>query len=307
MNGFINVLKPPGMTSHDVVSWLRQTLKIKRIGHGGTLDPDVAGVLVIAIGQATRLLEYLLTNPKSYRCEILLGMVTDSQDLSGKILEKRHVPNDYRLRFTKVTKDFIGAISQVPPMISAVHHNGRRLYELAREGLVVEREPRTVNIYSLEIVDWGEKSETPRILFDVSCSKGTYIRTLCHDIGEAIGCGATMSYLLRTASFPFTIDNAWTLEEISSALNDGRYDFILPYDYALQGMPVVTVRDEAVLKVLNGVGVDERDVVEIAGPINDGKPLCIYNRKGILLAIGIGRQQEGLSKIKLCKVFKNEG
>lgn len=307
MNGFINILKPPGMTSHDIVSWLRRMLGIKRIGHGGTLDPDAAGVLVVAIGQATRLLEYLLDNPKSYRCEILLGVVTDTQDLSGEVLEVRQVPSDYKTQFTNIVKDFTGEISQVPPMVSAVHHNGKRLYELARKGIVVERKPRIVNIYSIDIIDDGENNKAPRILFDVHCSKGTYIRTLCHDIGKALGFGGTMSYLLRTSSYPFTIDKSWTLEEISLALKEGESSFLQPYKYALQGMPTVTIRAEAEKRVLNGVAIPKKDLVNIKGIIKNSEPLCIYNERGSLLATGVMEQKEGVSVIKMCKVFKNEG
>jgi tRNA pseudouridine55 synthase len=307
MNGFINVLKPPGMTSHDVISWLRHKLGIKKIGHGGTLDPDGAGVLVVAVGQATRLLEYLMNKPKSYRCEICFGVVTDTQDLSGKVLEERQVPSDYRDKFANIINDFVGEIHQIPPMVSAVHYKGKRLYELARKGLEVERKPRKIKIYSIEVVKSEPYTDAPKILFDVCCSKGTYIRTLCYDIGEALGFGATMSYLLRTSSYPFKIEQSFTLEEISTTLNNQKYDFLLPYEFALQGMPRITVNTEAEKKVLDGVAIQKKDFLLFNEVPKTDEPLCIYNKKGRFLAIGILEQNKGVPRVKLCKVFKNEG
>jgi len=295
------------MTSHDVISWLRHKLGIKKIGHGGTLDPDVAGVLVVAVGQATRLLEYLMEKPKSYRCEIHFGIVTDTQDLSGKVLEKRQVPSDYHDKFAKVINDFVGEIQQIPPMVSAVHYKGKRLYELARKGLEVERKPRKIKIYSINIVNSDPYADAPRILFDVRCSKGTYIRTLCYDIGEALGFGATMSYLLRTSSEPFKIEQAFTLEEISAAIDKQKWDFLLPYEFALQGMPAIVVNPKAEKKILNGIAIQKKDFIFSKGLSNIGEPLCIYSEKGRFLAIGILEQNEDISRLKLCKVFKNEG
>lgn len=226
MEGIINVLKPPGMTSSDVVVWMRRVLKTKKIGHTGTLDPGVAGVLPLCVGKGTRLAEYLTEQGKAYRAEVTFGVTTDTQDAFGKEVYQTE-PDLKQSDVERMLPNFLGKISQIPPMYSAVRKEGKHLYEYARQGLTIERAPREVFIYSLKLVKWYE-GELPRAILDIECSKGTYIRTISHDLGQALGCGAHMSNLLRVRSGPFQIQASWTLEEIEEAVSESTYDFLLP-------------------------------------------------------------------------------
>lgn len=226
MEGLINVLKPPGMTSSDVVVWLRKLLKIKKVGHTGTLDPGVAGVLPICVGRGTRLAEYITEQGKAYIAEVTFGITTDTQDAFGKVT-KRTSPDLKQSDLEQVIPSFQGKVSQIPPMYSSVRKEGKHLYEYARQGLAVEIAPREVSIYKLELEKWYE-GEYPRAILEIECSKGTYIRTISHDLGQALGCGAHMSYLVRVRSGPFTIQESWTLEEIEEATGLGNYAFLLP-------------------------------------------------------------------------------
>jgi tRNA pseudouridine55 synthase len=231
LDGIINVLKPVGMTSTDVVRWLLRKTKAGKAGHIGTLDPGAAGVLPICLGKATRLAEYHSDQGKSYRAEITLGITTDTQDAFGQELS-RIVPRVSREQFANTLENFLGVIEQEPPMYSAVRKNGRHLYEYARQGIDVAREKRQVEIKRLDLVEWHEET-FPRVLFDVECSKGTYIRTLCHDIGAALGCGAHMSFLLRLSAGKFMLDATYTLEEIDQALADGDEHMLLAPEWGL--------------------------------------------------------------------------
>jgi len=215
VNGVINCLKPPGMTSHDVVDFIRKQLGTKKVGHGGTLDPGAAGVLPIFVGKATKAVEFFDDCDKEYVAEMTLGVTTDTGDNLGKVLEIRECEAE-PASIVETFGKFVGKIQQIPPMYSAVRHKGKKLYELARQGITVERKPRTVEIYSIELI----KYEKPRVLFKVSCSRGTYIRTLCEDIGRALGCGAHLSCLIRTKLGPFNISRAITLEEIKEKSPD---------------------------------------------------------------------------------------
>ncbi|ADL07990.1 tRNA pseudouridine(55) synthase TruB [Thermosediminibacter oceani] len=229
MNGIINCLKPPGMTSHDAVDFLRKQLGIKKIGHGGTLDPGAAGVLPLFVGKATKAVEFFEETTKEYVAEMTLGTTTDTGDNLGHVLETKEVDVDVS-SILEVLRRFVGKIEQIPPMYSAVHYKGRKLYELARRGITVERQPRTVEIFSLELI----KFEKPRVLFRVSCSRGTYIRTLCEDIGRALGCGAHLSCLVRTRLGPFQIFRSFTLEDIRTCVSQGEVQkIIIPIDEAL--------------------------------------------------------------------------
>jgi tRNA pseudouridine55 synthase len=226
LEGIINVLKPPGMTSSDVVVWMRRILKIKKIGHTGTLDPGVAGVLPICVGKGTRLAEYITEQGKAYLAEVTFGVTTDTQDAFGKEVHQTK-PNLKQSDLERVIPDFTGKILQIPPMYSAVRKDGKHLYEYARQGLSIERTPREVFIYNLKLVKWYE-GDLPRAILDIECSKGTYIRTISHDLGQVLGCGAHMSNLLRVRSGPFKITDSWTLEEIEAAVGESNYDFLLP-------------------------------------------------------------------------------
>ncbi|MFA5383438.1 MAG: tRNA pseudouridine(55) synthase TruB [Eubacteriales bacterium] len=214
MNGILNVLKPPGMTSHDVVSLIRRLTGVRKVGHTGTLDPLAAGVLPVCLGHATRVIRFL-ENDKEYRVEVAFGISTTTGDVSGEIINKCDSSGLSAVSLERELENYTGEIEQVPPMTSAIHFRGRRLYELARAGCVVERQPRKVKLYSLQLkklIAW--KTETPLAVLDVGCSAGTYIRSLCMDIGEKLNCGAHVRFLLRTRAGMFSLDKSITLEEI---------------------------------------------------------------------------------------------
>ena len=251
MDGIINVLKPSGMTSHDVVSFIRKTFNMKKVGHTGTLDPNAAGVLPICIGKATRVAEYFNDFNKSYRGELTLGYSTDTQDKYGTILEKGKDRQVTEEEVINVFNDFKGNLEQIPPMYSAIKYNGKKLYELAREGKTIERKTRKISIYDMNII---KNYENKRILFDVECSKGTYVRTLCHDIGERLETLGHMSFLIRTKVGNFCIKDAYTLEEITEFKENNKLEDILkPLDTPLFQYREI-VFDEKYLNALrNGV------------------------------------------------------
>ncbi len=213
LNGVINVYKEKGYTSHDVVAIVRKTLNIKKVGHTGTLDPDAEGVLPVCIGQATKLADYIMAERKSYTAEITFGAETTTQDASGDIIkEYEYTFDENRLR--EVIDTFKGEQTQVPPMYSAIKVNGKKLYELAREGKEIERKARKITIYDIRIVDIMPPN---RAIIEIDCSKGTYIRSLCSDIGNKLGWGAFMSSLTRTASGKFKLNEAVKLDELKNA------------------------------------------------------------------------------------------
>ncbi|MCQ2373841.1 MAG: tRNA pseudouridine(55) synthase TruB [Phascolarctobacterium sp.] len=211
MDGVFNVLKPPAMTSHDVVAFLRRALQTKKIGHGGTLDPDAAGVLPVFAGSATRLLEFAVEGQKEYLVELTLGKRTDTGDDSGTVIEELPVPALEQEAVEMVLKNFLGPQMQVPPMYSALKVDGKKLYELARKGIEVEREARPIEIYKLELMNLS----ADKLTMAVQCSKGTYIRVLVEDIARALGTCGTMSFLLRTQVGQYLINDAHTLQEIA--------------------------------------------------------------------------------------------
>ena len=216
IHGVMNVYKEKGYTSHDVVAKLRGILKQKKIGHTGTLDPDAQGVLPVCLGRATKLCDLLTDKNKTYRAVLLLGTVTDTQDTSGKILEQREV-NVQEEEVREAIHSFLGSYDQIPPMYSALKVNGKKLYELAREGKEVERKPRPVTIFEIQI----ESVKLPKVEMTIRCSKGTYIRTLCHDIGEKLGCGGCMDQLTRTRVGVFDAEESVRLSEIERRAKEG--------------------------------------------------------------------------------------
>ena len=219
MNGILNILKPCGMTSFDVVARIRGLLRTKKCGHTGTLDPLAAGVLPICIGNATKSIEYMMEKDKLYRAELTLGISTDTQDSTGTVLSEKAVQCTDK-EIEAAIDAFRGDSMQLPPMYSALKVNGRKLYELAREGIEMDRSPRPIKIYSIDVVNINRDKKV-RILFDVHCSKGTYIRTLCSDIGDKLGCGGHMSFLLRKKAGAFDLSEAITLEELKIAVDEG--------------------------------------------------------------------------------------
>jgi len=240
INGIIVVHKETGFTSHDVVAKMRGICGQKKIGHTGTLDPAATGVLPVCLGSATKLCDMLTDKDKEYVAELLLGVETDTQDTTGEVLSRREVSvSEEQVRL--VAESFIGAYNQVPPMYSALKVNGKKLYELAREGKEVERAARPVEIHELEILEMN----LPVVKMRVACSKGTYIRTLCADIGEKLGCGGTMQSLQRTKVGGFTLDNALTLGQLQEKKDTGILDSVaIPVDAVFAECPSLHVREE---------------------------------------------------------------
>lgn len=248
MNGIINFFKPKGMTSHDAVSFFRRLLGVKRIGHTGTLDPNATGVLPICIGKATRVSEYFNEMDKEYIGELTLGMSTDTQDIDGKVLETSNKKVNEENIIESFNK-FKGEIRQIPPMYSAVRHKGKKLYELARAGEVVERKPRNATIKELNILNNYNNKE---IIFYTKCSKGTYIRTLCNDIGEDLQTYGFMSYLIRVGVGDFNIENSYGKEYLSSLSKVDVGKLLQPMDLALTHMEEIVIEDQLYNKLING-------------------------------------------------------
>lgn len=245
MDAIFNVLKPPKMTSHDVIGFLRRALNTKKIGHGGTLDPDAAGVLPVFAGSATRLLEFAVEGRKEYIAEFTLGAQTDTGDDSGEVVKTLPVPQFTQEQLLAVLAQFIGPQLQLPPMYSAIKINGKKLYQLARQGVEVERTARPIEVYKLELLHYTETSFTVR----VACSKGTYIRVLGENLATALGTCGTMSFLLRTQVGAYTIDKAFTLQEIA-ANPDGCAAEPLT---AVDALPKLRVNARQAARITNGV------------------------------------------------------
>ena len=248
MDGVLIIRKEKGCTSHDVVARLRGILHMKRIGHTGTLDPQAEGVLPVMLGKGTRLSGLLTEKEKTYEALMRLGIQTDTQDMSGRVLNRREVlVTEEEVR--SVMAGFLGEGLQVPPMYSALKVHGKKLYELAREGKVVEREPRPVHFYEIEILEMS----LPLVRFRVTCSKGTYIRTLCDDAGRALGCGACMEELIRTRTGGFTLEQSHTLEEVQALAGQGRAEsLVLGLEEVLGEYPRILSREEGDRLLANG-------------------------------------------------------
>ncbi len=263
--GVIPIYKPPGMTSHDVVSKVRRLAGIRRVGHTGTLDPDVAGVLPVCLGQATRIVEYVQELPKRYKGTMTLGIATDTQDGSGRVTEEQVVDSLPIERIEQVFRSFQGEIEQVPPMVSAVKVGGRRLYEWAREGKVVERKPRRITIYQLQMTGLNLEEAFPKIQFDVLCSRGTYVRTLCVDIGAALGYPAHLSQLTRVQSGPFILEDTVTLDNLQHVAANGNWkDVLYPIDAVLGNFPTLLVPVDTKSGVWNGESLSWEEPIEKA-------------------------------------------
>lgn len=255
IEGILLIWKPAGFTSHDVVAKARRILHIKRIGHTGTLDPQVTGVLPLCIGRATRLVEYIQEMPKEYRAKLVVGLATDTEDLTGEVVERSDRVELEPGRVRDVIGSFEGEIDQVPPMYSAVKVDGKRLYELARKGEVVERKPRTVTVYRMELLSMNLEQPMPEIEFRALCSKGTYIRTLCTDIGRSLGYPAAMAELVRTATGGFGRDRCVTLEQLAEAAARGEDEvrrLMVPADEAISFIPACSIGAEQAAHALQG-------------------------------------------------------
>ncbi len=270
MNGVINVLKPPGMTSHDVVSFLRRELQEKRIGHAGTLDPQAAGVLPVCVGQATRLAEYLGDASKEYLCQVMFGITTNTQDAWGEVVCHKDASALSLEQIEQVIPDFLGEITQIIPAYSAVKVNGVPLYKLARQGRETKDIVRRVKIDYIRIVDY----QAPVLTILVGCSKGTYIRTLCHDLGQRLGVGAHMSFLLRTRVGHFGLNNSRTVEEISELSEKA----LLPPAECVRSLEKIVLSLEKIKKIRKGQQVQIE--ARLTGPL-----AAVFSEAGDLQAI----------------------
>lgn len=299
MEGFINFLKPPGMTSHDAVGFIRRLFQEKRVGHAGTLDPGAAGVLPIAVGRATRLIEYLDAVGKSYRAEMTFGFATDSGDDTGKVVERLDeftMPDEAQIR--EVLASFTGEITQVPPAHSAIKINGRRACDLLRAGQQVEIPSRQVQIYELKLLQLQGNTA----LIDVKCSKGTYIRSLCADIGSALGIPATMSFLVRTSAGGFSLQHSYSVEELKDLGEKGGLESILlPADKVISHIPAYELAQNRVKAFCNGLLTHDRRYQEKYQPHKDVL-LRVYSQGEFL---GIGRYSVAQGGILPDKVMIN--
>ena len=294
INGIISIHKEKGYTSHDVVAKLRRIVGQKKIGHTGTLDPDATGVLPVCFGKATKLCDMLTDKNKTYETVLLLGQVTDTQDVSGQVLESHDFESITEEQVRNTVASFVGDILQVPPMYSALKVNGKKLYELAREGIEVERKARPVTILDIEI----KEISLPRVTMKVSCSKGTYIRTLCHDIGQALGCGACMEELVRTKVSRFELQESVTLAQVEEYQNAGRIQELLtPIDAMFSAYEAVSLKEEFLPLVYNG-NVFMPKHLEQPIALEDGKKVRVYNEKNQFLAIYKYVKENHLFKIE---------
>lgn len=245
--GIINLNKPKGVTSHDVVNIVRRVTGIRKVGHAGALDPMATGVLVICIGQATRLAEYLTISVKSYRATVQLGVETDTHDADGRVVKTSIVKLE-RKDVEDALDDFRGLIEQVPPMFSAIKQGGKPLYKLARKGITVDRESRQATISNLEMTDWSP----PNFTFNVTCSAGTYVRSLVHDLGNKLKCGAHLTELVRTSSGQFSIDESISLQELDAA---NWQSHVKPMDAAVSNLPAATFDADSCDRLVHGQAV----------------------------------------------------
>lgn len=296
MDGILNVYKEPGFTSFDVVAKLRGICKQKKIGHTGTLDPDASGVLPVCLGNATKLCGMLTDKTKEYRAVLLLGRVTDTQDTTGKLLEEHPVEaGEEQVR--QAILSFVGEYDQIPPMYSALKVNGKKLCDLARAGKEVERKSRRVTIHSISI----EKIELPYVTMTVCCSKGTYIRTLCHDAGQRLGCGGTMENLVRTRSGQFLLKDAYRLSEIEALAREGALETVLlKADQVFSELPAAVVKPGFELLADNGNPLLTKHIA-LEEEIADGQQLRIYRADGRFYGVYIRQALE--NRFKPVKMF----
>lgn len=297
INGVLNIYKPKGFTSHDVVGKLRRISGQKKIGHTGTLDPEAVGVLPVCLGSATRLCDFLTQKDKEYIALVRLGITTDTQDTTGQVLKERKVEVTLG-EVEKALNAFLGEYQQIPPMYSAVKVNGRKLYELAREGKEVERKARPVQIYAIQILDM----KLPQLTIRVQCSKGTYIRTLCHDLGEALGCGGAMAGLERTRSGMFTKETTITLEELEERVagrgeksrEEAFEGILIPVDEMFKGYPALRLKPAMERLVENGNSFEEKHL--ISGQLKEEPQDCsqyrIYIKENNFVGIYEYRRKE---------------
>ena len=313
MNGILIVNKPAGWTSFDVVAKVRRLTKARRVGHAGTLDPMATGVLVICLGHAVRMVEYLIGHDKAYRATLLLGVETDTYDAGGQVIATRPVEvSETALR--EALLSFVGNIEQIPPMYSAIKHEGKKLYKLARQGIEVERAPRKVTLHSLNLIAF----DPPRLTVDVRCSSGTYIRSLAHDLGAQLGCGAHLAALTRTAVGDFGLSQAATIEELEAAAANGAWAHLLrPIDAAVQDLPAYALSEAETRRARHGMPIslggdsrapsergaqDGRRLSAPGGPASLADDLVrVYDPSGQM--IGLMKYDRALNELRPEKIF----
>ena len=294
INGIVNIYKEKGYTSHDVVAVLRKVVGQKKIGHTGTLDPDATGVLPVCLGRATKVCELLTDHDKTYEALLLLGKTTDTQDISGEVLEERDPGNLTEEEVRSCIESFIGEYDQIPPMYSALKVNGKKLYELAREGKTVERKSRKVQIHGIRILEMN----LPHVRMEVDCSKGTYIRTLCHDIGEKLQVGGCMEELERTKVGRFLKEDAVTLDEVRQKMEQGEgAELFTPLDQIFAELPAVTVTDAKAWMSYNGNDLPESFLLEKEA-WTDGQEVRVYDSRKNFIGLYQYRAPKKLFHIK---------
>ena len=308
MEGVINLNKPAGLSSQQAVSRVKGILGVKRAGHAGTLDPQATGVLVVCVGRATKITPFLMNTTKGYRARLKLGEETDTQDAWGKVVKSDQVPPLERSQVEAALKRLEGESAQMPPMYSALKVKGERLYRLARRGLEIVREPRKICVYSLAL----EEFSSPFVRFNVLCSSGTYVRTLCHDAGRLLGCGAHLTALERFSVGGFNIREAFTIEALEDlARRDRLEEAVVSMDQALSFLPAVTVKEEYVEHVLHGAAVKVGWAAEGNGAFARGDSVRVKSPGSRLLAVGeavvdskqIVGEEEGSQALKMKRVL----
>lgn len=293
MKGILCVNKPRDFTSFDVIAKLRGILHIRRLGHGGTLDPMATGVLPVFVGSATKACDIMPDTNKSYLAGFRLGQTTDTQDITGKILTSSDKPVSYD-DICAVLPDFMGKIMQIPPMYSAVQVGGKRLYDLARQGIEVEREAREIEVTGLRIFRYDE--ETREGTIEIDCGKGTYVRTIIHDIGEKLGCGGIMTSLVRTSSGGFSYSECHTLEEIQQAADQGRIEeFIIPVERIFQTLPKLRLNPAQTRMYSNGVKLDISRVNNI---LPDANRYGVYGVEGGFIGTAVVDREVGVLRVE---------
>ena len=287
MNGVLNIFKPKGMSSFDAVRIVKKVAGTGKVGHTGTLDPEATGVLPICIGKATKIIDYIMNSSKAYEVKLVLGKKTTTYDLEGEVIEEKdpsHITEDEAM---KVVLSFVGEYDQIPPMYSALKKNGVRLYDLARQGIEVEREARRITIYDITDI----KIELPYVSMKVCCSKGTYIRSLCYDIGEKLNVGATMTMLNRCATSVFTQEESINIDDLSE---ENIESHLITIEEALGNFPKLTVDSSFTKLLVNGVNVFDKRLTNEKR--EQGVLYRVYDSEGLF--IGLGRQEDRGFKIE---------
>ena len=290
LDGILNINKEKGFTSHDVVAVVRKILHMKKVGHTGTLDPDAQGVLPICVGRGTKLSDIIMDGQKSYRTILYLGKTTTTEDASGEVIEEKPVVFDED-KIRQVISSFIGEIEQIPPMYSAIKINGKKLYELAREGKEIERKSRKITIFDIHICNFLPPN---RVEIEVDCSKGTYIRTLCADIGRDLGCGGHMEELLRTATGGFLLENAITLGELKTLAEKEELTSVLAtLEDALKKFPCIIIAEESTKLLYNGGAIKEDYFIQAPEILEEGQIVQAFDFENNLIGLYRITEDEG--------------